>query len=481
MHGERSSRGCRSELTGIDASVAEFRGLGKARHGPEWSHPPSLAAEVRAAWLRLGAGLRIGHLCAMIHPSELSSDSEAAHSLLSAAAVRERSHGLLEHGLAGRLDHFTVERDRLDGAAEEVVKTIRANYPDLNIPFHARWRHFSAGGLDRWASIAPMAPWTASAEMARAAFDLAIVSVLLDAGAGPDWRYQEGRTGETYARSEGLAVASFDMFISGVFSSRLEDPFRVDAEALITFSAEELAAGLQVGPDNPLVGLEGRAALLNRLGRVVAENGHVFGRADSPRPGGLFDVLAGEDGAAIVPAPAILEAILLHLGAIWPGRIALGGIDLGDTWRHPLTQAPDATNGLVPFHKLSQWLSYSLIEPLEWAGLAVSDVGGLTGLPEYRNGGLFLDAGVIALKDPADAEAAHEVGSKLVVEWRALTVALLDRIAPLVREKLGVPEDSLPLAKVLEGGTWATGRRLAREKRPDASPPLKVLSDGTVF
>jgi hypothetical protein len=207
----------------------------------------------------------------------------------------------------------------------------------------------------------------------------------------------------------------------------------------------------------------------------------VFGRADSPRPGGLFDVLAGEDGAAIVPAPAILEAILLHLGAIWPGRIALGGIDLGDTWRHPLTQAPDATNGLVPFHKLSQWLSYSLIEPLEWAGLAVSDVGGLTGLPEYRNGGLFLDAGVIALKDPADAEAAHEVGSKLVVEWRALTVALLDRIAPLVREKLGVPEDSLPLAKVLEGGTWATGRRLAREKRPDASPPLKVLSDGTVF
>jgi hypothetical protein len=34
---------------------------------------------------------------------------------------------------------------------------------------------------------------------------------------------------------------------------------------------------------------------------------------------------------------------------------------------------------------------------------------------------------------------------------------------------------------VLEGGTWAAGRKLAREKRPDASPPIAVASDGTVF
>jgi hypothetical protein len=40
---------------------------------------------------------------------------------------------------------------------------------------------------------------------------------------------------------------------------------------------------------------------------------------------------------------------------------------------------------------------------------------------------------------------------------------------------------SLPLAKILEGGTWATGRVLAREKRTDGSPPIKVVSDGTVF
>jgi len=69
----------------------------------------------------------------------------------------------------------------------------------------------------------------------------------------------------------------------------------------------------------------------------------------------------------------------------------------------------------------------------------------------------------------------------VVVEWRALTVALLDRIAEGVRQRLQLDSASLPLAKVLEGGTWAAGRLLARERRADASPPIKIFSDGTVF
>ena len=410
-----------------------------------------------------------------------SLETRAARSLLSATAVRERAHQILNHGLEGRLQHFTVDLSRLEPCADEVVATIREAYPSLDIPFHARWRHFSAGGHDRWDAVMHGAPWQNAAEMARSAFDLAIVSVLLDAGAGPQWRYEEGRTGETYARSEGLAVASFDMFIGGAFSSRPEDPFRVDADVLLSLTAEDLAVGFQVSADNPLVGLEGRASLLNRLGRVVATNPDVFGEHDDPRPGGLSDVIAATAKDETIRATAILEALLTHLGPIWPGRITLGGVDLGDTWRHSLVEAQDATKGLIPFHKLSQWLSYSLIEPLEWAGFTVVDIDGLTGLPEYRNGGLFLDTGVLSLKNPEDAARSHAVDSALVVEWRALTVALLDRIADPIRTRLGFKAEDFPLAKVLEGGTWATGRRLAREKRGDGSPPLSVISDGTVF
>jgi hypothetical protein len=410
-----------------------------------------------------------------------ATETEAARRLLSAAAVRERAHGLLRHGLDGRLDHFGVDLDRLAPCADEVVATIRANYPDLDIPFHARWRHFAAGGVHRWEAVSDSADWPDAAAKARATFDLAIVSVLLDAGAGSDWRYHEGRTGETYARSEGLAVASFDMFLGGAFSSRPDDPFRVDADTLISLDADELARGFQVRIDNPLVGLEGRAVLLNRLGQTVADNPEVFGKTDEPRPGGIFDVLADGAAAGRIPAPRILETLLVHLGAIWPGRIHLSGVDLGDTWRHPLAEADDATNGLVPFHKLSQWLAYSFIEPLQWAGFEVTDIGGLTGLPEYRNGGLFIDTGVLRLKSPAEVGEAHAVESRLVVEWRALTVALLDEIAPLIRERLSLSSNDFPLAKILEGGTWATGRRLARVRRPDGAPPLTVVSDGTVF
>jgi hypothetical protein len=135
----------------------------------------------------------------------------------------------------------------------------------------------------------------------------------------------------------------------------------------------------------------------------------------------------------------------------------------------------------VPLHKLSQWLAYSLIEPLQRAGLAVTDIDGLTGLAEYRNGGLFIDSGVLALRNPADASRHHDVSSPLVVEWRALTVALLDRLADIIRKKLNLDAVALPLAKVLEGGTWAAGRAIAREKRADGAPPLKIISDGTVF
>src|SRR6185369_2705838 len=127
----------------------------------------------------------------------------------------------------------------------------------------------------------------------------------------------------------------------------------------------------------------------------------------------------------------VLAAVLEALGPIWPGRETLAGKPLGDVWRH-------SRFGLVPFHKLSQWLSYSLLEPLEAAGFIIDGVSELTGLPEYRNGGLFLDSGVLQLVDPNASQLEHEVGSDLVIEWRALTVALLDRLAAKVQAELGL-------------------------------------------
>jgi hypothetical protein len=199
------------------------------------------------------------------------------------------------------------------------------------------------------------------------------------------------------------------------------------------------------------------------------------------RLGGLYDALAARAEMGRLPAAAILELLLEALGPIWADRLSVDGVALGDCWRHPAIRRDDATDGLVPLHKLSQWLVYSLIEPLEEAGVKVTEIDGLTGLAEYRNGGLFVDTGVLVLADPADAGRAHAVSDPLIVSWRAMTVALLDRMAPLVRSRLGVTEAEFPLARMLEGGSWAAGRRIAAQLRAGGGPPFTIISDGTVF
>ena len=403
--------------------------------------------------------------------------AEAIAWLRTPDAIRARCRLLLAAAEHDRLRHFALDISRLEPTADYVIDTIRTNYPDLDIPYHSRWRHFSTGGHDRAAALgAGLAP----EELARTRFDLVVVSVLLDAGAGDAWRYREPGTAETYARSEGLALASLDLFRSGALSADPKRPLRADARALIGLDERTLGSAFQTSEKNPLVGLAGRCRLLNRLGEAVIEKPEIFG-TDAPRIGGLFDHLTRQAKDSRLPAPRILAAVLEGLGDIWPGRIALAGKNLGDVGRHPAAATGDLTSGLVPFHKLSQWLAYSLIEPLEDAGIRVTDLDRLTALAEYRNGGLLIDLGMLRPKHDAVLGEPHAGNSEVVVEWRALTVALIDRLAEGVRTRLGLTAEQLPLAKVLEGGTWAAGRRIARERRPGGGPPLELLSDGTLF
>jgi hypothetical protein len=407
-----------------------------------------------------------------------SSPRAAVAWLGTAAAVRQRAHEMLVLAERDALPHFRFLPERLGPAADYVLDTIRRRYPDLAIPFHSRWRHFSVGGRDRWRDLeGTLGPLTRE-ERARVRFDLAITSVLLDAGAGAAWRYREP-DGAVHARSEGLAVASVHLFRAGAVSADPAAPCRADAAALRGLGTDALGQGLQATADNPLNGLDGRAALLRRLGAALEARPDLFGHPG--RIGRLFDHLAHVAGGGALPATAILDALIDGLGPIWPGRHSLDGVNLGDVWRHASIHADDATDGFVPFHKLSQWLAYSLIEPLEEAGIPVEAVDDLTGLAEYRNGGLMIDLGLIVPRDPALAERRLAPADEPVVEWRALTVALLDRIAEALREQLGLDAEALPLARVLEGGTWAAGRRIAAELRPGGTPPLTIESDGTVF
>jgi uncharacterized protein DUF1688 len=402
----------------------------------------------------------------------------AAALLRTTTAVRDRAGFLLGRARAGESPWFVVDDESTSVAVSEVVAVTRHRYPDLNIPFHSRWRHFEAGGVDRKAELDARLAALDSAGRARAMIDLAVVSVLLDAGAGPDWHYDEAASGLRFDRSEGLGVASWNAFADGAFSSDPGAPLRVDAEGLRNLTPARLAEAFQIAPDNPLVGVDGRVELLHRLGAALVARPEVFGPLG--RPGGLFDRLLSQHGPATVTAHDILSQLLESMSGIWLADNMIGDQRLGDCWPHTAVPGPGLTAGWMPFHKLSQWLTYSLLEPFGWAGVQVLGLDALTALPEYRNGGLLLDTGVLRLRDPEWLDTSWAVGHELVVEWRALTVALLDELAPLVRDELGVEANRMPLACVLEGGTWAAGRALAQRLR-GGLPPLTVVSDGTVF
>lgn len=409
-----------------------------------------------------------------IAPGSGADAATAVAYLRTPLAIRVRAANVLEAGMLGELRHFTIDRSRVEVVADRVIQVTRENYPALRIPVHGRLGHFRAGKVDRVTPLIDRAcGGTAAAE---ALIDLVVVSVLLDAGAGDRWRYREPETGLEITRSEGLAVASLRAFEAGLFSADGLLPLRVDAAALRGLDDGELGRAFQVGDDNPLVGLDGRAALMRRLGEVIDRNAALF---PGGRPSGILHALRAR--GTEVRAADLLGELLGGLGEIWPGRTSLGGVNLGDCWHHAAAGGTGPSAGLMPFHKLSQWLAYSLFEPLELGGIHVVQPGALTGLPEYRNGGLLVDLGAIVPRHDGVTRDVHQVGDEVIVEWRALTVALLDWVADAVREKLEVSAEQLPLARILEGGTWAAGRQVARERRSAGGSPIRVESDGTVF
>ncbi|MDZ4081819.1 MAG: DUF1688 family protein [Bdellovibrionales bacterium] len=400
--------------------------------------------------------------------------------LLSPVAIRDRAKAIYSRANEGK-GFFQIHEERFEPLVSFVMETIAKNYPLGNIPFHSRWGHFRAGGRDRVVDFKKEIAHLDVLERARTEIDLVVTSVLLDAGAGAAWSYKEPGTGITTTRSEGLGVASLHMFRSGIMSDSKKE-LRAEASGLRSLKPEDLEQHFQVSAANPLVGVHGRLGLLNSLAGAV-ENRNIFSTA---RPGALIDYLKMRHGMKI-PAPAILRAVLDGFGPIWPGRLVavgdFGKVNLGDVWRHSgldLTSG-GGVGGLVPIHKLSQWLTYSLIEPIQDAGFEVSEIEKLTGLAEYRNGGLLVDRDLISLRDPKGLDKKWKPESDLIIEWRALTVYFLDRIGAEVQKNLGRTPSEFPLAKVLEGGTWWAGRFAAKEKRPSADPPIQIESDGTVF
>ncbi|KAF7978570.1 hypothetical protein HWV62_45503 [Athelia sp. TMB] len=431
------------------------------------------------------------------------SPEDTAIYLRTLPAIRERCGRVFDLAKKGQLQYFDYHPERESDVTAFCIEIIKRDFGSnfSSIPPHGRWRHLDAGS----SRVEPLiASWKASSnppdskEICRRLIDLFLVSVLLDAGAGSTWSYHDTKTDQKFTRSEGLGVASIHMFEAGEFSGDANHPHQVDSIGLSRLTTEKIAAGMQVDASNPMVGLEGRASLLKNLSKALQDSPQYFG--PSARPGGLIDFLESgsklEGSTRRVHIAPLWAALLEGLSPIWPvGRTNFGGVSLGDVWPCAALQASAKAPGddLVPFHKLTGWITYSLIEPMEkilgWKFEGLED---MTGLPEYRNGGLLVDLGVLTLRpnaleksffpNPSSPIPRLPPSHPAIVEWRAMTVIGLDRTAAAIRKDLGISDSDLSLAQVLESATWKGGREIAKQKRPaTGGPPIDIQSDGTVF
>ncbi|GAV54497.1 hypothetical protein ZYGR_0AM00350 [Zygosaccharomyces rouxii] len=404
----------------------------------------------------------------------------------------------------GEGNYYKLDESKLDQVAEYLCKIIARDYGiDYDsIPPHGRWQHLNAGGHLRVEQLVDQ--WRAThideIEISRRLVDLLVVSVLVDAGAGNLWKYGASAT-ESYSRSEGLAVASYYLFVDGEFSNDLKVKCQVNGQRLKNFTMDQFVRGFQISEENPLNGAEGRLQLIQKLGESLLAHPEVFG--SDARPGGIVDYLKKETSTDnCIDLNDVWKALMDGFVTIWPqGRATIQGQPLGDSWsldtklKTGKDWDDDFLNSLVTFHKLTQWLCYSLLVPLEKYGFKfqISNKELQTGLPEYRNGGLFYDFGVIALKPEhlkRGLALSETLGNKepiptftaedgAIVEWRCLTIGLLDELHELVNKRL---KTTLTLPQVIEAGSWKAGREIAAEKRPvTRGPPIELQSDGTVF
>ncbi len=402
--------------------------------------------------------------------------SEITAFIFSPEGIRSRAQAIYQLALNGQT-HFAIHEEKLAEVSDFVLQVIAENYPDKNVPYHSRWRHFEVGNQSQLNALREYEQSLTTIERAKLGIDLILPSVLVDAGAGPDWQYSSSNS-LTLGRSEGLGLASLDMFLAGGFScNKAPHTTKIETTAagLKAVTVASFSEFFKVNHNNPLVGVPGRVQLLQSLGDAILAQPKIF---PNQRPSDLVDYVL-ENYQTTPTASQILTMVISFLGAIWPGRLMHEGVNLGDTWAYPPLGM--GAQRYVPFHKLSQWISYSIIETLANNGFTVTGVEALTGLAEYRNGGLMLDSGLISLRNPNHAEVLWAPSSEIIIEWRALTICLLDKIGERIVQSLNTTAAQFPLAKVLEGGTWAAGRKLAQQKRNNLTPPLNIQSDATVF
>lgn len=407
----------------------------------------------------------------------------AATELRTTLAVRARCRRLLAHTRSAGSPWFALDDDALAAAARGLASAQPLHAHRAQVPLPSVWRLLESGGIDRRRALEALLRTLPEANRTHARIDLATVAVLLSAGAEAMVRYAEPATGRVLSGPAGWAVATLHAFKAGLFSSDPMRPFQADALGLRGVITDRLAQAFQAQDGRAHHEISRRAILLRRLGELLSEQPEVFG--DEGRPAGVFDIIVSPYGHGIphtadADAHDILSQLLTSLADLWPGGSAIGGVALGDCWQHRALQGEGPAEGWIPLHATLQWLACSLLEPFFWGGVQVRGIAGLT-VPAHRPlGRWMLEQGLLRLRDTQAAAHRWHPADQIIVEWRALSLALFDDLCERVRATRSLGAQGLAAAPLLSIALSESRPHVPIPSSP-AAQDLRVDADPALF
>ena len=278
-------------------------------------------------------------------------------------------------------------------------------------------------------------------------------------------------TNTKHSRSEGIAIAIYDMFVSGFFSSSIKNKYQVNSSILTYLRFRIFSEKFQNTINNSIIGIKNRHSLLINLGKTLKKN-------KLSRPSDFFDKYNINDTISV---KELWNFIVNDFKDIWNIYNKDDKETIGDIWTHPYLKIPCIEKSeLMPFHKISQWIIYSLIDVIKnYGNYKITDTMILSALPEYRNAGLLLEYQVITPKNRLAFSKIYTIKDTFVVELRGLTIAILEYLLNDINSERSI-EEKYSMSEFLENGSWSLGREIAYKKN-NGDLPINLILEGNYF
>lgn len=400
--------------------------------------------------------------------------------------IRARCHEIGEIAINGNGHWFAINSARINSCVKLIEQNCRNRYPELKIPIYSLWREWSGDQGNNWDHrISNFAGDPLF--IAKSAIDLVFFTVLLGRNPGNKWYYSRSTSGQRLQHTQAIAAAGIDLFFDHFSSHSVEQGWVLGMPELQEISRGKLATALQSSTENPFGGLSRSAIQYQKLAAILktwSDSGIHY-----QRPGDLVDeclALCSRSWSLQkqISMDSLFELLAQRFAGMIEGGLIVEGMNtssVGDCGWHSGLLREDHTSGVVPFHRALQWLCYSLIEPLALVGITVTDPDTLTGLADVDHAGLFIDTGVLSPHDIELMNSSLTVDSEAVVEWRALTIYLQDRVTEALRKSLKLSAKRLPLSAVMQGGMAHAGTELSMRIRGERGISLHVDTSRSHF